>query len=186
MTLWLIRHGESTWNTLGLAQGHHDQARLTHRGTRQAHEVARQLRDRPIGAVYASDLRRATATAAPLAEALGLAVTRDPRLRERCLGALEGTASAAVPAALSGVDGNRVLDPGARPPDGESLRDLYWRVAAFADELLPLSAEVAVVAHGGSLRVLSAYLRGIPVERMGWEPVGNASVTRLPRQPAYS
>ena len=27
--LWLVRHGESTWNALGLAQGHADQARLT-------------------------------------------------------------------------------------------------------------------------------------------------------------
>ena len=34
--LWLVRHGESTWNTLGLAQGHCDQARLTRLGQRQA------------------------------------------------------------------------------------------------------------------------------------------------------
>jgi 2,3-bisphosphoglycerate-dependent phosphoglycerate mutase len=185
--LWLIRHGESTWNTLGLAQGHCDRARLTRRGAGQAREVAGQLRDRPIGAVYASDLRRATATAEPLAAALGLTVTRDPRLRERCLGVLEGAASVTVPPALSGVAGNRVVDPDARPRDGESLRDLYWRVAAFADEVLATSpGEIAVVAHGGSLRVLTAYLRGVPVERMGWEPLGNACVVRLPRQPAYS
>jgi hypothetical protein len=24
--LWLVRHGESTWNARGLAQGHNDQA----------------------------------------------------------------------------------------------------------------------------------------------------------------
>ena len=40
MVLWLIRHGESTWNTLGLAQGHSDQARLTPRGEQQAWAVA--------------------------------------------------------------------------------------------------------------------------------------------------
>ena len=38
--LWLVRHGESTWNTLGLAQGHCDQARLTRLGQRQAWAVA--------------------------------------------------------------------------------------------------------------------------------------------------
>jgi broad specificity phosphatase PhoE len=27
--LWLVRRGESTWNSLGLAQGHRDEARLT-------------------------------------------------------------------------------------------------------------------------------------------------------------
>src|ERR1700677_2862847 len=38
--LWLIRHGESTWNKLGLAQGHNDVARLTRRGRRQARITA--------------------------------------------------------------------------------------------------------------------------------------------------
>jgi 2,3-bisphosphoglycerate-dependent phosphoglycerate mutase len=198
---WLVRHGESTWNALGLAQGHSDQPRLTRQGARQARYVASQLRGRPIGAVYASDLRRAAATAAPLAAALGLTVNYDPRLRERGLGVLEGTRSVTVPAALSGVDGTRVIDPDARPPDGESLRDLYWRVAGFADDLLTACQpdragqperrggppEVAVVAHGGTLRVLTAYLRGVPVERMAWEPIGNGCVVRLqPDQYAHS
>jgi 2,3-bisphosphoglycerate-dependent phosphoglycerate mutase len=185
--LWLVRHGESTWNVLGLAQGQCDQPRLTPLGARQARYAADQLRSRPLSAVYASDLRRATATAAPLAAALGLGITRDPRLRERSLGIVEGTASVAVPLALSGVAGGRVIDPDACPPDGESLRDLYRRVAAFADDLLARSqpgrpGEVAVVAHGGTVRVLTAYLRGIPVERMSWEPIGNGCIVRLPLQ----
>ena len=184
--LWLVRHGESTWNALGLAQGHCDQPRLTPLGARQARYVAGQLRGRPIGALYASDLQRAVATAAPLAAALGMPITRDARLRERSLGILEGTAAVAVPPALSGVAGGYVIDPDAWPPDGESLRDVYRRVADFADDLLAPGApgEVAVIAHGGTLRVLTAYLRGVPVERMSWEPVANGYVVRLPSQPA--
>lgn len=190
--LWLVRHGESTWNVLGLAQGQSDQARLTRRGACQAQYVTDQLRGRRISTVYASDLCRAAATAAPLAAALGLQATLDPRLRERSLGLLEGTASVAIPAALSGVAGDRVLDPDAWPPDGESLRDMYWRVAAFADDRLAgsdpdqpggINEEIAVVAHGGTLRMLTAYLRGVPVERMSWEPIGNGCVVRLALQP---
>ena len=188
--LWLVRHGESTWNALGMTQGHCDQPRLTPLGARQARYVASQLRGRPIGALYASDLQRAVATAAPLAAALGLDITRDARLRERSLGILEGTAVVAVPAALSGVAGSYVIDPDAWPPDGESLRDLYRRVADFADDLLApgvpgevAPGEIAVIAHGGTLRVLTAYLRGVPVERMRWEPVANGTVVRLPSQP---
>src|SRR6266705_3440396 len=75
--LWLVRHGESTWNTLGLAQGHCDQARLTRLGQRQAWAVAAQLRGRPVAALYASDLRRALETAAPLAEVTGLTMVID-------------------------------------------------------------------------------------------------------------
>src|SRR5258705_4958549 len=94
--LWLVRHGESTWNTLGLAQGHCDQARLTRLGQRQAWAVAARLRDRPVGALFASDLRRALETAAPLAEVTWLAVTPEPRLRELCLGLLDGAATAGI------------------------------------------------------------------------------------------
>jgi 2,3-bisphosphoglycerate-dependent phosphoglycerate mutase len=187
--VWLVRHGESTWNVACLAQGHCDQARLTQRGVRQAWGVVGRLCDRPIGALYASDLHRALATAAPLASVLGLAVARDARLRERCLGDLEGAATAAVTPAVSGISANRVVDPDARPPGGESLRDFYRRVAGFAADLeeqrLPglsrspgEAAEIAIIAHGGTLRMLNACLRGVPVEQMAWEPLGNACILR--------
>ena len=139
MVIWLVRHGESTWNALGLAQGHCDQARLTRRGDQQARAVAAQLRSRPIGALYASDLRRAVQTAAPLATALGRPVTRDARLRERCLGVLEGTESAAIHPTASGLRAHRVVDADARPPGGESLHEFYRRVAEFADDLPALA-----------------------------------------------
>ena len=182
--IWLVRHGESTWNAAGLAQGHCDQARLTRRGVRQAWDVAGRLGGRPVGALYVSDLHRALATAAPLASVLGLAMARDTRLRERCLGDLEGTAIAAVTPALSGISENRVVDPDARPPGGESLREFYRRVAGFVRDLagvrgdLAGRGEIVVVAHGGTLRMLTACLGGVPVGQMGWEPLGNAAILR--------
>ena len=39
---------------------------------------------------------------------------------------------------------------------------------------------VVVVAHGGTVRVLEAYLRGIPADQMAWGPVENATVVRIP------
>jgi 2,3-bisphosphoglycerate-dependent phosphoglycerate mutase len=184
--LWLVRHGESTWNALGLAQGHDDRARLTSLGERQAWAAAGRLSGRPAVALYASDLRRALETAAPSAAALRLPVIRDPRLRERCLGVLEGTPVAAIGPEANGIHAGRVVDPDARPEGGESLRDFYLRVAAFADDLAARPAdgadgadgEAIVVAHGGTLRMLNACRRGVPVERMAWEPLGNGCVLR--------
>jgi 2,3-bisphosphoglycerate-dependent phosphoglycerate mutase len=198
--LWLVRHGESTWNARGLAQGHDDQARLTSRGVRQARAIAVQLRDRPIRALYASDLRRALQTAAPLARALGLTVVRDPRLRERCLGVAEGTAATSISPAVSGISDGRVVNPDACPDGGESLRDFYRRVARFTDDLadagrawdagrtgdadrggeLGEAGEVVIVAHGGTLRMLTACRQGVPVEEMTWGPLANATVLRSP------
>ena len=180
--LWLVRHGESTWNARGLAQGHDDRARLTSRGMRQARAIAVQLRDRPIRALYGSDLRRALQTAAPLAGALGLSVVRDARLRERCLGVAEGTAAASISPAVSGISDGRVVNPDACPDGGESLRDFYRRVAGFTSDLTDAdrAGEVAIVAHGGTLRMLTACRQGVPVEEMTWGPLANATVLRSP------
>jgi broad specificity phosphatase PhoE len=196
--LWLVRHGESTWNTAGLAQGHNDQAELTGRGQRQATEAAEQFRGRAVRAIYASDLRRARQTAAVFGTVLSLPVFADARLRERSLGVLEGTASAEIGPPVTGLDAGRVVDPDARPYGGESVRDLYARAAAFYDALANLITEghgnghgtyqriterdgdVVIVAHGGTVRVLEAYLHGIGVDEMGWGPVANATVVRIP------
>jgi 2,3-bisphosphoglycerate-dependent phosphoglycerate mutase len=181
--LWLVRHGESTWNSLGLCQGHRDDAELTARGVAQAAAVAEQFRNLSVSAVYSSDLRRALQTAAVFAEVLALPVIRDARLRERNLGVLEGTVLAQACPAVTGIDSGMVFDPDTRPYGGESVRDLYRRAAGFYDDLASRPAEragdVVVVAHGGTLRVLRAYLSGIPVGRMRWGPVENARVLRI-------
>jgi 2,3-bisphosphoglycerate-dependent phosphoglycerate mutase len=192
---WLVRHGESTWNTAGLAQGHNDQAELTSRGQRQAAEAAERFRDRPVRAIYASDLRRALQTATAFGRVVGLPVITDTRLRERSLGVLEGSAAAAIGPEVTGLGDGRVLDPDARPAGGESVRDLYRRAAEFCDDLTAgdLAAgdlapgdlasdegDVLIVAHGGTVRVLEAYLHGTDVEQMRWEPVGNATVVHIP------
>jgi len=197
-TLWLVRHGESTWNTVGLAQGHNDEAELTSRGLCQAAEAAEQFRGRAIRAIYASDLRRAVQTAKAFGKVLGLPVLADARLRERGLGVLEGTPSATIAPSVTGLDAGRVTDPDARPAGGESVRDLYERAAAFCDALAALVAgdrgvghgaypratnaagDLVIVAHGGTVRVLEAHLRGVPVDEMGWGPVENARVVRIP------
>ena len=216
--LWLVRHGESTWNVAGLAQGQLDQAELTDRGLRQASDAAWEFRDRRVRAIYSSDLRRARQTAAAFAAVLGLPVLADDRLRERSLGAFEGLPSAALGPAVTGLAAGRVTDQDARPVGGESVRAMYRRAAAFCDELaaacgdsidldsadldsaeggsalpglpaspavrvvpaLPAAGDVIVVAHGGTVRVLTAYLHGIPPDRMAWGPVDNATVVHIP------
>jgi probable phosphoglycerate mutase len=182
--LWLVRHGESTWNIAGLAQGHNDEAELTERGLRQATEAAAQFGYRPVRAIYASDLRRAQQTAAAFAAVLGLPVHVDARLRERCLGVLEGTAHTTISPSDLGHGDGLLFDPDTRPGSGESVRDLYQRAAEFCDDLaagLPDgSGDVLVIAHGGTVRVLDAYLNDVTVDQMAWRPVDNATIVRIP------
>lgn len=173
--LWLVRHGESTWNAAGLVQGQLDPG-LSAAGREQAGRCAGLLAARRTPeAIYSSDLRRALETAAPIAEALGLPVFIEPCLRERSLGEAEGNPSALLGPRHSGIDGARVADADAAPEGGESVRQLYERAAACAARILAShGGDVVFVCHGGVVRVLLAWLDGVGPEEMTWPVVDNA------------
>ncbi len=182
--VWLVRHGESTWNARGLVQGQMDPG-LSRAGRQEAAECARTLaaESRPE-ALYSSDLRRALDSAAPIAEALGLEVRVDSDLRERSLGEAEGTPWPMLGAERSGIAEGRVVAPDAAPSDGESVRQLYERVASCAARILSAHrGDVVLVCHGGVVRVLSAWLEGVGPDEMAWPDVPNGVpiLRRVPR-----
>ena len=59
---YIVRHGETEWNTQGRIQGHTDIS-LSDKGLQQAAMVARRLADVPIDVAYSSDLSRSSETA---------------------------------------------------------------------------------------------------------------------------
>ena len=178
-TLHFIRHGETDWNAGRRVQGNTD-VPLSARGREQAEELAARLADWPIGAIYSSDLRRALETARPLAERLGLEPIVDPILRERNFGAFEGLHDSEVEALL---DDPRTFwrDADTRPEKGESRREVWTRITSFLDKLLenPPADEIAIVSHGGPIRLAAAYLAREDVESMTWREVANVSVTTV-------
>ncbi len=178
-TLHFIRHGETDWNAGRRVQGHTD-VPLSARGREQAAELAARLADWPIGAIFSSDLRRALETARPLADRLGLEPVVDPILRERNFGVFEGLQDSEVEARLDDPSAFW-RDPDTRPDDGESRREVWSRVTAFLDGLLedPPAEEIAIVSHGGPIRLAAAYLAREDVESMTWREVANVSVTTV-------
>jgi broad specificity phosphatase PhoE len=183
--LHLIRHGETEWNRDGRIQGHSDPP-LSAAGREQARALAERLAAEPIGELWSSDLRRALETAEPLATQLALDIRVSPALRERSFGVNEGRVAAEVAAELGTVAGTAWLGPDDRHPEGESLRELYERMAAFLDALLAESPtdEIALVTSGGPVRVGTAHLAREPVETLVWRAVGNCSVTTVEVAPS--
>lgn len=178
--LFLVRHGESTWNARQLVQGQTDTPGLTEEGREQAAACARRLSRTGVRALYSSDLRRAVETATPIAQALGItaSVTRD--LRERALGDAEGQPSSLLGPDRSGHSGGMVVDASAAPAGGESVRELYDRATRCAERLLgATSGDVVLVTHGGVVRVLVAWLEGVSPDDMAWGDVANGSCTEL-------
>ncbi|MGA1130099.1 MAG: histidine phosphatase family protein, partial [Chthoniobacterales bacterium] len=104
-----------------------------------------------------------------LAEALGLAVVPDPRLRELSFGILEGR----TVAECEGQDPEAVArwrsgDFDAALPGGESRRSLMERTRSVLDEIAAgPHAHVAVFSHGGALNALHTHMveHGHPAPR---------------------
>jgi broad specificity phosphatase PhoE len=137
-TLLLVRHGETDWNAVGRLQGHTDRP-LSDFGRRQAEQLAGELEDEPLDAIYASDLARARETAEIAGERLGLPVVLDPDLREKDWGTWEG---------LTSIERDRVEFVGeSTEAHQERILGALKRIA----ERHP-GGRVLVVTHGGSMR----------------------------------
>lgn len=161
----LIRHGSVGGD--GVLHGHVD-VPLTEQGRAQAERLARRLAAEPLAAVYASDLQRARETAEILAGPQGLSVVEEPALRELHMGRWDGRPIREL-LEREGVLLRRWWKEleSFRIPEGESLADLAARaVPAFERIVARHRGEtVAVVAHGGTNRVILFRYLGIPLAR---------------------
>jgi broad specificity phosphatase PhoE len=151
----LIRHGQTEWSANGRHTSYTD-LDLTDVGVEQAREVGRRLGGRKFAAVISSPRKRALRTA----ELAGLAVTEVTEdLGEWNYGEYEGITTAEIrktrPDWLLWTDGC----PGGESPEQVGAR--LDRVLAHATTLLD-HGDVALVAHGHSLRVCGARWVGLP------------------------
>ncbi|SFP59102.1 probable phosphoglycerate mutase [Geodermatophilus dictyosporus] len=158
----MLRHGETEWSLSGQHTGVTDLPLLPE-GERRARELAPVLGRRRFAAVWVSPRERARRTA----ELAGLTATGvDEDLVELDYGGYEGRTTAEISEELGrpwSVWRDPVV-PGRTP--GETLADVGRRVDGVlgrAGELLD-DGDVALVAHGHVLRVLTARWLGLGPE----------------------
>ena len=162
--LILLRHGETEWSLAGKHTGRTD-IPLTREGEAAAKALAPMLSRRDIVAVFTSPARRAVTTAA----FAGLSNAKpDPDLWEWDYGGYEGLTSEQILQTRPGWylwrDG--VIRGDAAHP-GETIEQVAHRVGRMLARVVPMlsGGDVALVAHGHVLRVLTAcYLRQPPAE----------------------
>lgn len=177
----MVRHGESDWNAARLVQGQDDTSRLTSLGRMQARDVADALRNTAVDRIVASDLRRAYETAVIIGTTLGLMPELDSLLRERCFGVFEAGPGNDLTSDATGHARGVVLDGDARPPEGESLREVVARAGRFIDRATREwpDERLLVVTHGGMINALHLFTFGEPLEGRPWYRVGNCDMWSL-------
>ena len=143
--LWLVRHGETTYNAARRIAGWCDPP-LTELGRAQASMVGPLLHGTTFDSVWSSDLQRAVETSRL---AWGEA-TPDDRLRECNFGIWEGCSFDEVDAADARVFLEfRDFDM----TDGDSHGSFLGRIGGFVDELPP--GRHLLFVHGGVIRILT-------------------------------
>lgn len=156
----VLRHGETAWSAAHRHTGRTD-IPLTERGATVARAAGGLLTGRTFGLVLASPLQRAWRTA----ELAGLSPQPEPDLVEWDYGGYEGRTTEDISAELGRPwslwrDG---VVPGDTPGESvEAVADRLRRVLDRAGAVLAQGRDVVLVAHGHSLRVLTALWLELP------------------------
>lgn len=173
MELLLIRHALP--ERIEAAEGPADPG-LTAVGHEQAALLAEYLSTEPIEAVYASPLRRATETAAPLADRLGVAPVIVDEIAE-----YDRHSNEYVPIEELKLAGDpRFYETGV--PDLLDPPHVFTeRVVIALDEMIAAhpGGTVAAVCHGGVINVYLATVLGLPAEPPGFFYPNYTSIHRV-------
>jgi probable phosphoglycerate mutase len=171
-TIYLIRHGETTWNRTGRLQGQLDSP-LTLHGTRQIEAVGHALRT-VLGDTdfrfWASPLGRTQQTAAILCDVIEHdyeTITFDDRLMEITLGDRDGYAGwGALARDFPDEVAFRARDPwNFRHPNGESSQMVQDRVRPQLAEWNAEGGTHVVVSHGVAIKILRGLHLGLTPEQ---------------------
>lgn len=174
-TIYLIRHGETSWNEKKIVQGQSD-IPLNKKGEIQAEQLRKEFKKVHFDAVFSSDLIRAKRTAEIIILEKKLAVTTTNALRERLFGRFEGKHIAK----LRKTFGELMLISEEKQKK-LALNDLE-NDEQLVSRLIPFMREVAVayqgknvlmVSHGGLLRGFLSHIN-FKIPEYSKRPMKNA------------
>jgi len=174
MNLYVMRHGRTNYNELGLCNDDpHADVQLNEIGIQQAKEAAERLRDVQLDRIIVSPLPRTRQTAEFVNQYHGAPIEAHPDIADIRSG-FDGRAVSEYFAAIA-------HDPlNARVNGGESLLDHKRRVLGFIHWLQQQPQEnILVVAHEETMRVFIACFEGnVPDERLRDIHIGNCEYRR--------
>ena len=179
--LYLIRHGEVEARYHRVFGGKIDME-LSPLGHEQVKAAADYLQRHPPHVMYASPMKRVQQTLAPLAKWTGLTPVILPGLREVDFGEWTGLSWEQVYERfkVSAFDWLNQLETGSIA-QAESTADFRKRLDEALRQILTESPnkEIAVIAHGGTIRMLLALILDLPFTKMSAFDIEYASITRV-------
>ena len=149
--IYVIRHGQTDWNLKKVIMGSKD-IPLNEEGIRQANATKELLNGVDIDLIITSPLLRARQTTEIINDK-NVEVIVDPRIRERCLGDLEGKDYSNYPDDIWDINVN------TSEHNVETMEEFKARIFEFIEEVLDKYKDrnILISAHGGVSALLNAY-----------------------------
>jgi broad specificity phosphatase PhoE len=167
LTLYLLRHGETTYSQTGGYCGDLDPA-LTTAGEEMARSVAVAYKQIEWSGVYVSPKQRAIATAKPLCDAVGVTMELRSGLQEIGYGKWEDRTNAQVIAEYPEDYQHWLAEPSWNPPTGgETGVEVATRANQVISEIQHVhpTGNILVVSHKATIRILLCSFLGIDLGR---------------------
>jgi probable phosphoglycerate mutase len=166
--IYLIRHGETDFNKLGIVQGSGINSELNEKGKQQAQSFYQYYKDIQFQKIYTSALIRTQQSVLPFIEA-GRSYQIFPELNEISWGVFEGKPQneAERKAYWDVVNAWKFGDFSAKIEAGESAEELHLRQQSFI-QFLRLQKEscVLVATHGRAMKSLLCAMLQLPLTQM--------------------
>lgn len=182
VTIYLVRHGQTEWNVTGKMQGWGN-GELTESGIRDALSLGNRLQDIPIDVIYSSTSKRAYQTAELIAGERTVPIIKDDRLREMSFGDWEGRLREEIEKEFSAEYKAFWETPHLYERNsGELFTDVLKRAEEMYKDIIAShpSETVLIVSHSIFLRILTAYLRKLSLDKLFTQTyIGNASLTKI-------
>ena len=185
--LFAVRHGETDSSRERRFTGGRD-VPLAPRGRRQCEAVARALQGVFLGAVYASPLERARASAEAIAAAHRLPVRIVPAFREMSFGDWEGLTRSEVAVRDPEVyETWRAAPHLVVPPGGEPVDAVAARAAKALEALLEeqQGQSVVLVSHAIVIRLLVLSALGLGPDRLWSVDASPGGITEIEYQDGW-
>jgi len=172
LKIYIFRHGKTYYNKNKRFTGWKN-SRLSPAGIDHAKLIAEKLKEKTFGIAFKSSLSRSSDTLNIVLKYHPECkdVIIDDRIIERSYGDLEGKFHTTIIKRY----GKKQFDIWHRsydtpPPDGESIKMVEKRVLLFIADLIPLMrrkrVNVAISAHGNSMRPFRRYFEDLTIEQM--------------------
>lgn len=154
--LYLVRHGQTSWNLEGRTQGNKDSS-LTPLGIEQAKKLGEYFRNIELYEIYCSPLKRAYSTAQIIANIKNLDYKLDSRLVEMNFGEWEGLTRLEIKKKYPNGFKTWMEEPHlTNIPAGETIEIAQRRIVEFVNSTIMESNKdtILVISHGTIIRLL--------------------------------